>query len=139
MGKPQEVSEPRGLEVVTLPGPVASRRWAGGHRLQNHSVFRELEGESQPSSGASEVAVSGGEKLTSPSSGPGSYCPRFAEEKTGGQSLSPTAFPVLPVARAMAPCRGALNPPRQVPKEADLLRAPPGRSCLWLSRADRWS
>lgn len=63
VGKPQEVSEPRGLEVVTLPGPVASRRCAGGHRLQNRSVFRELEGEIQPSPGASEVAVSGEEKL----------------------------------------------------------------------------
>lgn len=63
VGKPQEVSEPRELEVVTLPGPVASRRWAGGHRLQNHSVFGELKGEIQLSSGASEVAVSGEEKL----------------------------------------------------------------------------
>lgn len=49
--------------MVTLPGPVASRRWAGGHRLQNHSVFGELKGEIQLSSGASEVAVSGEEKL----------------------------------------------------------------------------
>nr|CAI9692674.1 unnamed protein product [Rangifer tarandus platyrhynchus] len=49
----------------------------------------------------------------------GSYCPRFAEEKTGGQSLSPTAFPVLPVARAMAPCRGALNPPRQGARDCE--------------------
>ena len=122
VGKPQEVSEPRGLAVVTLPGPVASRRWAGGHRLQNCSVFRELEGETQLTSGASEMAVSGEEKLTSPSSGLGSYCPRFAEEKTDGQSLSPTAFPVLPVARAMAPCHGALHPPRRVPKEGTLVR-----------------
>ena len=126
VGKPQYVSEPRGLAVVTLPGPVASRRWAGGRRLQNRSVFRELEGETQLSSGASEMAVSGQEKLTSPSSGLGSYCPRFAEEKTDGQSLSPTAFPVLPVARAMAPCRGALHPPRQVPKGR-----PPVLSTQW--------
>lgn len=148
VGKPQEVSEPRGLEVVTLPGPAASRRWAGAHRLQNHSVFGELKEEIQLSSGASEVAVSGEEKLTSPSSGTllqGSYCPCFTKEKTEGQSHSPTAFLVLvSVARDMAPCCGALHHSRSGakgghPHEAGLLRAPPGRSCLWLSRADRWS
>lgn len=113
--------------MVTLAWACASRRWAGAHRLQNHSVFGELKEEIQLSSGASEVAVSGEEKLASPSSGTllqGSYCPCFARRENGGSEPQPHSLPGACLCGLRhASCRGVhCTIPGRVPKEGTLMR-----------------